>query len=258
MKKKIRFNTISIGSEPEKPDIKELTEFVRTQRGSETDLIRFYLIRSVTAQKEAGIGTVCGGGRYYLPRIADLVDADPGRHGEWMEDPRRDASLMLQIAGPVRMALPAPHLIPGSPSGDDDRYADFCDRFAGLLREMRDAGTHGHILHAAEGIPLEAERLASRRTRFIAPDGNQAVQEQLLEFQETIILTRTRLPLLPALADQYTIREVTIIDPAPPDYASVMQILDPDQIVAGGYGTGSEREYWAGLAGMAEVPVQAG
>ena len=79
-----------------------------------------------------------------------------------------------------------------------------------------------------------------------------------MDFMVVWFINMTRLPLLPALADQYTIREVTIIDPAPPDYASVMQILDPDQIVAGGYGTGSEREYWAGLTGMAEVPVQAG
>ena len=256
MAKKILFPTISIGSEPEKPDIEELASFIRSHRGSEGDLITFYLVRSLSAQKEAGISSPCGGGLFCMPRLEASILCTPDGFHHDSSAIAADAEIMFLTAGPGKSALPAPHQVPGSPDPDDDeRYADYCDEFAGLLRDMRDAGITGHILHAQRVCPIEIERLASRKISFIIPDGGEEVQRELLEFQHTITLTNSRLSLLDNIIDQYDVRGVTIINPDIDGFRIAMQYFDTDQISAGGYGTGQESDYWKKSAENATITI---
>ena len=256
MVKKIRFPTISIGSEPDQPDLGELAGFVRSHRGSEGDLITFYLVRSLSAQTGSGISSPCGGGLFYMPRLeASILCTPDGFHHDSSEI-AADAEIMFLTAGPVKAALPAPHLVPGSPDPDDEeRYADYCDEYACLLRDMRDTGITGHFLHAQRVFPIEIERLASRKNSFIIPDGGEEVQRELLEFQHTITLTNSRLPLLDGIIDQYDVRGVTIINPDRDGFRIAMQYFDIDQISAGGYGTGQESDYWKKCAETSTITI---
>lgn len=257
MIKKIRFPTISLGSEPDQPDISELTGFVRTHAGQEADLVTFKLVRSLNVQLAVGITQPCAGGLFMLPRFADAIRCSPHEcHGE----PSlflADAGMMTRTAGPVRSALPAPGLIPGSPDpSHEELYVDFCDVYAGILREMRDLHITGHFLHARDVCPLDAERLASRKTIFVAPDGGRDVQSRLLEFQNRVVLTTARVPLLDDLIDHYDIRSLVLVDPDEEGFKKAMEHLDPDQISVGGYGVGSESDYWRGIADLAAGQVR--
>jgi hypothetical protein len=259
MKKKIRFSTVSIGSEPDKPEIPEVASFIRSHRGSEADLITFSLAQSVTAQKDAGIESLCAGGLFCLPRVESALSQSTG---EWQHNSSflvSDARMMTKLAGTVSAALPAPHLSEASPDPDnEEQYADYCDSFGDLLRDMRDAGIKSHILHTRSVEQIESERLASKKILFVAPEGDFSIQGELLEFQQTLTLDNSHVSMIPGLLEQYDIRSVTIINPDESGLKSVLEWIDPDQIYAGGYGTGPEGPYWRRLAEKATISINTG
>jgi hypothetical protein len=254
MVKKIRFNTISLGSEPEQPDILALSGFISSHRGFEADLISYKLVSSLTAQKNARVYFPCGGGPYMLPRFESAITCS---NEECHGDPSSfiaDAETMIRTAGPVRSALPAPDQIPSCPDlTDEEQYADFCDMYSSILRSMRDKEVTGHILHATRVCQIDVERLASRKTLFINPDGNMKSQEMLLEFQKTIVLNTTRIPMLRDLIDQYDISSLAILDPDKDGFKEALRHLDPDQISVGGFGKGLEGEYWKKIVDGATI-----
>ncbi len=259
MKKKIRFSTVSIGSEPDKPEIPEVAAFIRSHRGVEADLITFSLAQSVTAQKGARINSICAGGLFYLPRVESALSNSTG---EWLHNSSslvNDARIMTRIAGTVSAALPAPQLSTTSPPPDDEEtYADYCDEFGDLLRDMRDAGIKGHVLHIKSVQEIESERLASKKTEFIAPDGDFSVQGDLLEFQRTLTLNNSHVSMICGLMEQYDIRSIVIINPDESGLKTVLEWVDPDQVFAGGYGAGPEEAYWEKIAERAAVSIETG
>ena len=256
MRKIIRFNTISLGSEPDQPDIASVTRFVRSYRGQLADLVTFNLIHSLSAQIEAGITSPGAGGVFYHSRIDAAISSSYDEYYRDSSDIIADTLMMIHTAGPVQSVLPAPHLIHGCPdASDEERSADYCDEFVGILRDMREEGITGHILHAKEVHPIEIERIASQKTMIIIPDGDKKVQEALLEDQNRLILHNSRVAMLAELIDHYDIRSLTIIDPDEEGFRLALEDLDPDQIIAGGYATHQEEEYWKDLVEKAIAPL---
>ncbi|PWR71975.1 hypothetical protein [Methanospirillum lacunae] len=256
MAKKIRLKTISLGSEPDQPDMDELTCFIRSMKGQEADLTTYYLIRSLEKQLEAGITSPACGGRFMQSRFEDALICSPeGCHVSTsvFED---DARVMIKTAGPVASVLPSPGLLPESPDPEDEEaFAEFCDVYAKILRNMRDQKITGHILHAKEVSMIEAEHLSSRKTIFVIPDGTFVAQSGLLEFQSTIALSRTRVKFLDELIDQFDIRRLILVDPNEEGFKKALQHLDPEKIQVGGYGKGEDRQYWKCIADSAEIPL---
>lgn len=243
--KKIRFNTISFGSEPDQPDISSLTRFVKAYRGQQADLITFNLIRSLSAQIGAGISSPGAGGIFCHPRIEEAISCSSEEYFHDSSDMIADACLMVRTAGPVRSVLPAPHLIHGSPkTSDEEAYADYCDEFAGILRDMRDKEIISHSLHATEVNSIEMERIASKKNQFLIPYGDEHAQGALLEHQHRLTIHTSRIAMLEGLIDHYDIRSLTIIDPEEEGFRLALDHLDPDQISSGGYAVHQEEVYW--------------
>ena len=234
MQKKIRFNTISLGSEPVQPDISTLIRFIRSFRGRQSDLITFKMIQSISAQQKAGIITPGTGGMFYQPRLEAAITCHDEVCFHESSDILSDIHLIIQSAGPVQSVLPAPHLLLQSPKIDDEeQYADYCDEYFSIIRDMRDHGITGHIIHAKEGYEIELERLSSKKTWFVIPEGDKQKQENLLEHQTRIALHNSDLPMLPDLMDHYEIRHLTIIDPDETGFRFALEYLDPPYITAG-------------------------
>jgi hypothetical protein len=256
MAKKIRLKTISLGSEPDQPDIDDLAGFIRLMKGQEADLTTYYLIRSLEMQREAGISSPAGGGIFLQSRFEDALICSPeGCHVNTSVF-EADAQAMTRIAGPGRSVLPSPGLLSGSPDPEDEEtYAEFCEAYAKVLRSMRDQKITDHILYAKEINQIEAELLSSRKTIFVAPEGNIAVQSELLEVQSTIALTSTRVQFIDELIDQFDIRMLILVDPDEEGFKRALKHLDPDKIQVGGYGRGEEGKYWRHIAEGAEIPL---
>ncbi|PKL59734.1 MAG: hypothetical protein CVV33_06310 [Methanomicrobiales archaeon HGW-Methanomicrobiales-4] len=256
MIKKIRFNTISLGSEPDQPDIPSLIQFIRSYRGEQADLITFNLIHSLSIQIGVGISSPGAGGFFCLPRIEAAISCSSDECFHDSSDIIADTLLMIHVAGPVRSVFPAPHLSHGSPNiRDEERYADYCDEFAGVLRDMRDKGIISHCLHAKEVNPIEIERIVSSKNQIIIPGGDEGVQGALLEHQPRITLHNSRIAMLGNLIDHYDIRHLIIIDPDKEGFRVALEHLDPDQISAGGYGIHQEESYWKEIVEKASTPL---
>ncbi len=256
MKKKIRFPTISLGSEPDQPDIEELTEFIRSHKSYEGDLITFKHLRSLKAQQDASITSPCTGGLFCLPRIQEAFPFPSEKLNPDASNLIADATMITQLAGSIYAALPAPHQVVG-PSGtaDDEIFADYCDQYASLLRDMRDVHIRGHILHAKEIQLIELELLTSKKTRFVIPEGDLTIQEELLEHQKELIISNKQVSLIAELIDQYEIRSLIIIEPDKDGFHLALETMDRDQISAGGYGNGNEQVYWRMISSIAEASV---
>ncbi len=253
MAKKIRFKTISLGSEPDQPDIDELTRFIRAMKGRQADLITYHLIRSLEGQTEAKISSPAGGGLFMQSRFDDALTCSPDGCQVNTSGFEEDALVMTKVAGPVRSVLPSPGLLPGSPEPtDEETCAEFCYAYAKVLRSMRDKNITGHILHANDVSPIETEILSSQKIMFVIPEGSTIVQSNLLEVQTTIALTSSRVRFLDELIDQYDVRNLILIEPDEEGFKGALKHLDPDQILVGGYGKGEGKQYWKHIAESAE------
>lgn len=256
MGKKIRLNTISLGSEPDQPDISVVAEFISTFLGFEADIVTCMLASSLKAQKEAGIVSPCAGGLFTSSRFDTAITCSKD---ECYSDPAAfvsDAEIMVQILKRVKSALPAPDMIQSAPdSSDEDQYADFCDLYLSILRSMRDVNISGHILHTRDPSPIFLELLGSAKTLFVNPEGNQKSQELLLEYQETLVLHTDRIRMLSDLIDQYDVRRIIIQDPDTEGIKEALRHMDPEKVSVCGYGSGSEGEYWKKVFDSAEVLI---
>ena len=187
---------------------------------------------------------------------AAITSSKEGCHGGDTTSFVADADLMVRTSRATRSALPAPDQIASCPSpSEEEEYEDFCDIYSSILRDMRDMHVTGHILHADMVSPLELELLASGRTFFIKPEGDSESQGILLEYQDKIVLHTTRITILNDLIDQYDIKSLIILDPEKDGIRQALRHLDPDQISIGGYGTGSEEEYWKVVNEKANISI---
>ena len=144
-------------------------------------------------------------------------------------------------------ALPAPHLL-----GIHDVYYHDEAEWSGainkvyktLLQEMRDAGVAGHILIAGSGREEEVAALARQNVIFFVPHPDRPGLETLLEHQHVIAVENDHLGPVFGLVEEYDIRKIIIIDADREGIATALSHLDPDQVVAGGYCTVNDNDYW--------------
>lgn len=257
MIKKIRFNTKSLGSEPNEPDVSELAGFIRTHGPYEGDLITFKLLNSLYAQKEAHISAPCAGGFFYLPRIQSALPIGSINREPDTADLISDANNLVMVGGiSILTALPAPHVCADTQMiRDDEWFADYCTAFSAIMRSMRDVHIKGHILHATRITQIELELLVSRRVQVCTPDGSRSEQEKILESQPYLILANSRVHLLGDLMDQYTIRSLTLVDADREGLKQAMECLEPEKISVAGYAKGCEEPYWHQIKKESEIPI---
>lgn len=255
MGKRLSFPTLSFGSDGSLPDTGTLAAWLPGRRGTETDIVSFFIDRELTWQREAGVSVPCAGGNFYFGRWKKAVsclagDLAPGEEEPGLSDVSRDAREVSAIVPDAWLAVPAPHLIEVSDGifGDqDEKTQTIFSFYRTLMRTGRDAFVRGHILIGQRPVPEELEALSGRRTFFYFPDLEPESVAVLLEYQGRIAVRPRLTPALEILADEYDIHQVILIDPEQNDLRKALEAWDPDQVRCGGYCTGSCREYWHDL-----------
>lgn len=255
MGRKIRFKTISLGSEPDTPDVEELATFIADHRGYEADLISAQLFQSVTVQIRAGIDTPAAGGLFCHERMEKALT--------WEEDlgAVQDPSSLLQdmpfiTRRGVRLLSvhESPSLLGTGPSPDDEEeFEEFCTGYNGLLRSLRDAGITGHVIHTRAPPEIELELLTSPKTILFVHEPEPAHLEELLEVTSTLVIPYDRVDTIPDLADQYQIRRLILVDPDAEALSVALSLLEPENIRVGGYAIGIEEEYWKKIGESAVI-----
>lgn len=256
MGKQIAFQTVSLGSEPDIPDISDVVSFVSTHRGEEADLVTVLLSASVQPQKTAGITQVCSGGRFYKQRFCEYYkDADRNlsflTDGEIIRAVQRDACHAVSEANRCSFALVGPSWLDplGSVSGAD--WADDCFSFyRSIRRTMRDAGIVGHVIHDACDSVDTIEGLTGSKVLLFPDNVTVPVLENLLEYQRTVAVTDEEYSLIPPLLEQYEIRKLILIRPTKKTLSEVLELMDPDALLVGGYRKEDSipaEEYWKGV-----------
>ena len=261
MGKRLSFPTMSFGSDAVLPDPSLLTAWVAERRGRAGDLASFLLEQGIHPQIGAGITIPCAGGSFYSDRWRQALDgvedgAVTGELGARMDDVIRDAEDLARIRHGLSLAVPAPHLL-----GLQDRYYRDPEEsgealfsvYRTLMRWQRDAGLAGHVLFCTKIRREELEALARQRVFFFSPALNRKSLSLLLEFQQTIAVSPSLLPLVSDLMGEYEVHRIVLLDPGEQDFRQALQIRDPDQILCGGYCTKACENYWNNLVKNAEI-----
>jgi len=251
--------TIAYGGEPDTPDVSEIGAFLREKKEYTTryfDLISYQLVTQIQAEKEAGIEGIGSGGLFIKPRIDETL-----HYGEewYLADPTwcmHDAELVHHLAKYSNYCMPAPDAPP--PENEAESFYSLCEQYRALMREMRDAGVHGHVLIATHVDEIICEELIGRRTSvFLTRDSRKEDIECLLEYQRTIALYDSS--MLESLLDQYSITTVSLIDPTSNDLQTATDLMDREKIWIGGYNgrngrdeNTSELAYWNEVAKRAK------
>jgi hypothetical protein len=260
MAKARRVPVRSFGSEVEIPAVGELAEWVREQRGSAADLTTYFLDHSLSVQ--AAVDLPCAGGLCYGDRwlsalhgVRDRVlvhDLDP-----FPGDVEGDALLITAARRGAWVGVPAPHLLEIRDEyfhDPDECCAALCGSYRELMRAMRDRGIRGHVILAETPDGCELEILAGSRAYYVVRNPKVDDLEAILEHQPRIAVPSALLPEAAALQDEYRIRSIALLDPAPGDLANASELLDPGRIETGGYCAGGCREYWEDLVERSLIP----
>jgi len=246
MKKKFQLKTISLGSEPSHPNISEVKEFISVYKGIEADLTTFLMLRSYSAQKNAGIDEIGVGGIFCRPRMEESLSWDDEEGPLCVpHDLVRDYSLLSQKSENIRSVHESPTVLSTCPSQDDeDTFAEICHGFRQVLRSLRDARIAGHTIHLKNPTPLELELLSGPKQQFFLYDPTPQNLEDLLEHTRDLILSGKNIPLLGELIDQYQIRTLSVCDATKNALSDVLQYVDPDHLKVAGYCSGFEEDCW--------------
>jgi hypothetical protein len=264
MVKRHKLATRAFGAEPGLPEVAALSEWIAKHRGRTADIITYQLDQALALQLEAGIGSSCAGGKFYADRILASLCGVEGRkatgelHVESSAIIEDAAGIVVQKKG-AWCAMPAPHVLNIRDDYYDDEYEwsdAICRAYRTVMRSMRDIGVPGHILICDKLDEAELLALIQPKVFFFQPAPDTQSLANLLERQQQIAVRKTDLPKLFSLTDEYHVRKLFIIDP---DAAAISSVLahhmDPDQIVAGGYGEDVSESYWKDLVGAAEYLV---
>lgn len=255
MAKRLKLATRALGAEPGRPDVPALAAWISGHRGTIADIITYQLDQSLSPQLTAGIQFPCAGGRFYRERIlAGMAGVENGKAtAEISLDPHeiaRDAALIVSKKKNVWCALPAPHLLGITDLFYEDEE-EWNDALAGvyrnLLRSMRDVGIGGHVLICDTLQEPEFVSLVRQNVFFYQIEPDRDDLACLLERQLQVAVSRDHLVTLLDLTGEYDVRKVIIIDPDAASITRTLSCLDPDQVVAGGYCTGSCEDYWTDL-----------
>jgi hypothetical protein len=263
MVKRLKLATRALGAEPGRPDIPELAAWISEHRGTAADIITYQLDQSLSPQLPAGIQSPCAGGRFYRERILEcLSGVEEGKAtAELSLDSAeivQDAALIVSQKKRASCALPAPHTLGITDAFYDDEE-EWSDAFTGvyrtLMRSMRDSGISGHVLICDTVQEPEIVSLIRQNVFFYLPEPERDDLEILLEHQRLVAVGKDQLDSLLDLSGEFDIRKIIIVDPDAPSITRALSSLDPDQIVAGGYCTGSCGEYWKDLVSSASYTV---
>ncbi len=249
MSKKIHFSTLSLGSNPDEPNLSDLAGFVQKNTGREVDLNSFYLERSLSSQLNARIEFPCGGGRFLGSRLTEFIGSETG-NPDTVTDLIQDAELITRITPHALSALPALSVL------KKDCTEELFSSFRTILRKMRDRNVRGHILHADITDELELELLSSPRTIFWLDTEKREEVESLLEYQSILIVRTDMINIVPDLMDNYDIRNFWVIDPDYEAYSKLLEIMDPDKIRVAGFGTGDESRCWIDVVNSSEIEIE--
>ena len=263
MGKRLKLATRAFGAEPGMPDVAGLSGWIAEHRGMTADIITYLLDQSISPQVSAEIGLPCAGGKFYAERVRQCMDGvrDNRAVGELHIDTpaiiEDAAGIVVQKKG-AWCAVPAPHTlgIEDAHYNDDDEWsAAICDAYRTILRTMRDTGVAGHVLIADRMDGAELASLAGLKTFFFAPAPDRENLAILMEYQQQVAVGKDQLRTLFDLTNEFTLRKLFIIDPDPAAIRLALSHLDPDQVVAGGYCTKENGEYWKDLVSSAEYIV---
>jgi hypothetical protein len=229
------YKTVAYGGEPNTPDVSTIAAFLHAQKEYTTrcfDLISYQLVTQILAQKDAKIDMIGSGGLFLKPRLNDAFHYDEEWH---LIDPTwcmHDAELLHHLSKYAAYCIPAPSIL--SSENEDESYYSLCEQYKAIMREMRDAGVHRHVLTATHVDEIVCEELIGRRISiFLTHDSKKKDIECLLEYQHTIALHDSS--MLETILDQYSITAVTLIDPTISDLQTATDLMDGEKIWIGGY-----------------------
>ncbi|MBN1433006.1 MAG: hypothetical protein JW931_09580 [Methanomicrobiaceae archaeon] len=253
---KRRFDIIlkSLGSEyMEDPDVRDLANWIKDQKGSGCDLITYKLERSLLSQRRADIP--CTGGLYYSDRLSESIGGL--KSGGLCSEPypvttemSQDAERIRKIRKGSHVALPVPSSLGISDyyfNDHQDFISSLCEVFKKLMREQRDRGIKGHILISDRFSRIELEELSGPKTYLFSPSGGSKVISSILEYQEKIAVFPDKIDSLFEIMPEYDLKAITLIDPGDKDLERLLSEFDPDSVLSGGYCRGCERDYWDDL-----------
>jgi hypothetical protein len=261
MAKRLKLATRALGAEPGRPDVPALTAWISDHRGITADITTYQLDTSLSPQLSAGIVTPCAGGKFYRERImACLSGIDDGKAiAEISLDPLeiiQDAAEIAVRRKGMWCALPAPHQLGITDAFYDDEE-EWNDALAGLyrtlMRSMRDTGIYGHVLICDTLEEAEVTSLVRQNVFFYIPEPLRDDLAFLLEHQPQVAVGRDQLETLLDLSGEYDLRRLILVDPDSSSISRALSFLDADQIIAGGYCTGSCESYWNNIVSHAEI-----
>jgi len=263
MTKRRTLSTRSFGAEPDVPDIPELAAWVAGHRGKSGDLMSYQLDQSLAPQVSAGITMPCAGGKFYKDRImaclvgiqgSKAVDEISVSDTAVIEDAAR---IVAQKKG-VWCAFPSPHDlgIADSYYHDHDEWSNaISGAYRLLMRSMRDAGIAGHVLICNQIDDAELSALSRQKVFFFQPRPDRESLELLMEYQRKIAVSPSCLDTVFGIATEYDLHQIIIQDADEESIAHALSLLDPDQVVVGGYCTGECEKYWRSVVESAGYNV---
>jgi hypothetical protein len=263
MTKRRTLPTRSFGAEPGVPDIHELAAWVAGHRGKSGDLISYQLDQSLAPQVSAGITVPCAGGKFYQDRLiaclagiqdSKAVDEISVSDTAVIDDAVR---IVAQKKG-IWCALPAPHAlgIADSYYHDPDEWSNaISGAYRSLMRSMRDAGIAGHVLICDQIDDAELSALSRQKVFFFQPIQDRESLEILMEYQRKIAVSPSSLDTVFDIASEYDLHQIIIQDADEESIARALSLLDPDQVVVGGYCTGECGKYWSSVVESAGYNV---
>jgi hypothetical protein len=256
MSKKIKFQTRSLGSEPDPGQEKdELVRWIQSRAGLGGDLARYRFQNPLVFQREAEVDVPCAGGRFYGERLREcLAGIDNGKIiGELGLDPglfKKDIVEVVKRPYPLWVAMPGP----GELGITDEYYGEQEEAsrnlyfwFRRLMREMRDSGADGHVLICDHISDEELEALCGKKILFYLSDPDQEGLERLLEHQRTIAVPGATLNLVINCKEEYPVDNLILIDPSTIGLEKALEHWETDHIKAGGYCRESCNKYWKNI-----------
>ena len=259
MSKRLNLPTRSLGAETGIPDVAELSSWIAVHKGKALDLTRFRILQSLVPQRQYGIGTPCAGGRFLRDRIGASLTGLTG--DRVTEDPEVNTGILAADARAVAEEMPGAWCALPAPDGlgivddyfhDPDEWSDaLCGVYRTLLRSMRDSGIAGNVLICEKAENEEIASLTGKKVLFFQPDLDRTSLAILLEYQKEVVVGRDQLAMVFDLADEYSFRNLCIVDPDPESIGLALAHLDTDQLNVGGYCTADCEDYWKNLAGSA-------
>jgi hypothetical protein len=256
MKKSLKFQTVSLGSEYSgEPDMNALKEWIGERHHKGGDIILFRLLSMVGIQKAAGIDELCAGGLFYRERMLEcLKGIDEGViMGEIDFDPDPVIADITELLGGgfrCRMALPSPHEygLKDQYFGDiEEANTAFFSMYRRFFREMRDAGVTGHVVIYHDPLVEAFESMKGRKVFFFNPAHRRPDLEMLLEYQDSVAIAPSGLDLVIDMTGEFKVRNLVLIDPSRDAIALALQHWEPEHIALGGYNPGLHGTYWETL-----------